>query len=81
MANGDVTEAIGKAVACTAIQGALLATLLKRNLISKEDAATLTGVASAAITAMPGVTDDAKVLAQAALRGFASTYLKGVTRN
>ncbi len=77
---GDVAEALGKATALICLQAALVATLVTKNILSIEDAASLTGIASDTLSALEGLSEDARVLAESALRGFAQSWTKRVTR-
>jgi hypothetical protein len=77
----DVAEALGKATALICLQTALVAALKAKGVLTDSELATLSGVANETLVAMEGVPDDARELAQSALRGFASSWLKRVTRN
>jgi hypothetical protein len=77
----DIAEARGGAAANACIMAALVATFLTKGLLTKEDAATLTGVAQTALDNMKELPEDARELGNAALRGFAKSWTKLVTRN
>ena len=77
----DVAEALGKATALICLQTALVAALKAKGVLTDSEVATLSGVASETLVAMEGVPDDARELAQSALRGFALSWSKRVTRN
>jgi hypothetical protein len=77
----DVAEALGKATALICLQTALVAALKAKGVLTDSEVATLSGVANETLVAMEGVPDDARELAQSALRGFALSWSKRVTRN
>lgn len=81
MLHSDLDKASGKAAAIIAIQSALIAKLITRNVLTREDAAELTGFASVSIKTMLGLSDGAREMAESALKGFAGSWLKDVTRN
>ena len=81
MSELDADETAGKTAAIIAIQSALVARLITRNVITREEAAEMTAAASAAVETMDGLSADAKIIGEAVLKGFASSWLKGVTRN
>jgi hypothetical protein len=76
----DIAEAIGEATAAISLQSALVAMLVMKEVLTPDDAATLTGTARAGLSIMP-ISDGAKILAEAALSGFAKTYTKFLTKN
>ena len=76
-----VAEAIGKATAVVCVHTALIRLMFRRNLISNEDVATLSGEAELALRTMDGLSAGATEMAQAALRGFARAWTKAVTKN
>jgi hypothetical protein len=77
----DIAEAMGKANAAICIQGAIVAMLVTAGVLSEADIATISGIASQALSGMEGVNDGAKELGQSALRGFAKTWTKFVVKN
>lgn len=77
----DLAEGIGKATAAICIQSALVGSLISKGVLTVEDAATLTGAASERLSRMEGLPEDARVIAEAALRGIATTWTKLVTKN
>jgi hypothetical protein len=77
----DLAEALGKATAMICIQTALVATLKAKGILADSDVASLSGLANDALTALPDVPDDARVVAHAALRGLAKAWTRRVTRN
>ena len=77
----DIAEAIGKATAAICLQSAFVGVLIAKGVITVADAATVSGVAGEALSTMEGVPPDARELAEAAIRGFASSCTKRVTRN
>jgi hypothetical protein len=77
----DSAEAIGKATASVCVQTALVRLLLRRGLLTPEDVATLAGEAETALGLMGGLSEESIVLAQSALRGFAQSWTKPVTKN
>jgi hypothetical protein len=77
----DIADALGKATAVICIQVALLATLVNKKVLTKDEAATLTALANQSLEVIPGVSDDVKMIAESTLRGFAKTWTKHVTRN
>jgi len=76
-----IVEALGKADACICIQSALVAMLINNKLMTMADAATLSGLASETLKEMQGVRADARVMAESAIRGFAKSCTKRLTRN
>ena len=76
----DIADALGKATAVICIQVALLATLVNKKVLTKDEG-TLTALANQSLEVMPGVSDDVKMMAESTLRGFAKTWTKHVTRN
>jgi len=77
----DIAEALGKINALLMIQNALIARLFTKRILSEEDAATIAGVAGEALSDMEGLSEEARELAQSALRGYAKTSTKRVTKN
>ena len=77
----DVGEALGKATPLICLQTALVAALKAKGVLTDSEVATLSGVANETLVAMEGMPDDAMELAQSALRGFALSWSKRVTRN
>ena len=76
-----IAESIGKSSAVICVHTALIRNLFSKGLISAEDVATLAAEAQNALTSMEGLSHDSLVMAQAALRGFALSWTKVVTRN
>jgi hypothetical protein len=76
-----IAEGIGKSAAVVCVHTALIRLLFRKKLISAEDVATLAGEAETALTSMDGLSAESLVMAQAALRGFASSWTKVVTKN
>lgn len=76
----DIAEAIGKATAATALQGAMVAVLVSKGLMTLADAADITATATAglAIFRLPA---DAEEMAKAAIRGFAASVAQNVTQH
>jgi hypothetical protein len=73
----DIAEAIGKATAAICLQGAFVGALIAKEIISAEDAATVTGIANEGLGLSPAVRE----MAEAAIRGFAKSWTKRITRN
>jgi hypothetical protein len=71
----------GDSLALICLQTALVAALKAKGVLTDSEVATLSGVANETLVAMEGVPDDARELAQSALRGFALSWSKRVTRN
>lgn len=76
-----LAEATGKASASLFLNAALVAALVVRGILPREDAATLAADATTALLATEGLSDDAKLIGQGALRGFSRTWTRLVTRN
>ena len=76
-----IAEAIGKATAIVSTQAALIRLMLRKNLLTNEDVATLAGEAEMVLRSMEGLSAEASELAQRAVRGFASSWTKAVTKN
>ena len=76
----DIAEAIGKATAAICLQGAFVGALMAKGVISAEDAATVTGVANEGLKAMQGLSPAVREMAEAAIRGFAISWTKRITR-
>jgi hypothetical protein len=72
----DISEALGKATAVICIQAALIEMLGSKNLLASDDVSTLLGLANGTLEHLPGVSDGSRLMAQAALRGFASVVVK-----
>jgi hypothetical protein len=77
----DIAEALGKATAAICLEAALTAVLVKKRLLTIPDAAELTGIANQTLKDMEGLSHEARELAESALRGFAGSYTKRITRN
>ncbi len=77
----DIAEASGKATASLCLHAALVGSLVRKGLLSMEDAAELTGVSNEMLRGFDGLSDGARTLAEASLRGFAQAWTKHVTRN
>ncbi len=77
----DIADALGKGAAVISIQAALIGMLISKKILTEGDAGTLTGVASQGVSTLEDLSDEARELGQAALRGFAKTYMKHVTKN
>jgi hypothetical protein len=77
----DLAEAIGKASAGLCLQAAIVAALVDNGSLSRADAATLAAHATVALHATFGISDDAKMIGESALRGFSTSWTKLVTRN
>jgi hypothetical protein len=77
----DIAEALGKATAAICLQAAIVAMFVNKRLMTIEDAAELTGLASLTLQEMSDLPDDAKLLAESALRGFAASYTKRIRQN
>jgi hypothetical protein len=77
----DIAEAIGKATAAICLEGALVAVLVTKGILTNGEAAELTGLADVALTELEGIPDDVRLLAASALRGFAGSWTKHVTKN
>jgi hypothetical protein len=75
----DIAEAIGKASAAVCLQSALVETLRRKGILSDEEIATLTGLASISLRNME-LSEDAAELAEASLRGVAKTYAKPLSK-
>jgi hypothetical protein len=70
----DIAEALGKANAIICIQTALVTSLKMKGLLTDGEVATLSGVANETLSAMSGLPDDVRELAESVLRGFAKTW-------
>lgn len=77
----DLGEAIGKATAAIALQGAIISALVLKGIFTIADVATISGVASDALDAMQGLSEEAKMLGKSTLSGFAQSWTKHLTRN
>lgn len=77
----DIDEAVGKANAYLMIQSAVISMLILKGVFSEGDAATIAGVASQQLSAMEGLSEQARTLAQDALRGYAKSWTATLTRN
>jgi hypothetical protein len=77
----DIDEALGKVNAHTCLLAAVVGTLVTKGLLTKGDAASLTGIASETLSGMEGVTDYARALGESALRGFAEAWTEHITKN
>jgi hypothetical protein len=80
MTDDDAAEAIGKASAAISIQAALIARLLAKRILTAEEVVTLTGDASIRLESM-NLAEDAKTMADAALRGIATMWTLIVPKN
>jgi hypothetical protein len=77
----DIADARGQGAANSCLMAALVATFVSKGLLAREDAATLTGIAQIALDGLPDLSEDARELANSALRGFARSWGKLVTSN
>jgi hypothetical protein len=77
----DIAEALGKANTIICIQTALVSSLNRKAVLTNGEVATLSAVANETLSAMSGLPDDVRELAESVLRGFAKTWTKRVTRN
>ncbi|MGC2414587.1 MAG: hypothetical protein WA459_18060, partial [Stellaceae bacterium] len=78
----DIAEARGVGVANNCLMAAIVATLVTKGILTGDDTATLTGTAKTAIDRISedDLPADAREMANAALRGFATAWLRLVTR-
>jgi predicted transcriptional regulator len=77
----DLAEAIGKASASLCLNAAIVAALVARGALSREDAATLAAHATEALRATAGLSDDAKEIGETCLRGYSRSWTRLVARN
>ena len=76
----DEIEILGKSNAAICVQGALIRMFLRKGILTNDDVATLSGEASKAATLL-GLSPDVQMITDAAIRGFAQAWVKGVTTN
>jgi hypothetical protein len=76
----DIAEAIGKASASTALILGLMAVLKDKGLITHEDGALITALASAELKAFAGLTPESVEMAESAIRGAARAWTKRLTK-
>jgi hypothetical protein len=77
----DIADARGQGIANSCIMAALVATFVTKGLLTNDEAATLTGAAQTALDAKKDLPADTRELANAAVRGFAQSWTKLVTRH
>lgn len=79
----DLAEARGVGAANNCLMAAIVAALVTNGTLTGDDAATLTGAAQTTLDQIPedALPADAREMANSALRGFARSYLRLVTRN
>jgi hypothetical protein len=77
----DVAEANGKATATFCLLGALIIMLAKKGVITADEAAELTGQASAGLKAMPELPEDVQFLADSCLRGLAKSLTRTLAKH
>ena len=76
----DVAEALGSSKAYLATLGALIAVLVNKGALNDSDAATISGEAKLRLDAIK-MSDDARTMADAALKGLTTGWTKNITRN
>jgi hypothetical protein len=77
----DIAEALGKSNAVICLQSALIAMLVNKRVMTMADAAELTGVANEILKQMEDISDDARVIAEASLRGLSRSYVRRIKTN
>jgi hypothetical protein len=77
----DIADVRGRAEALTCIMAAMVASFVNKGLLAKDEAATLTSAAKTLLDNVKDFPDDARLLADSALRGFARSWTKLVTIN
>lgn len=77
----DKAEWQGKATAALCVQAALVAQLVSKKLITRDEAASLAAAASQALQEIPGLSEDAKTLGESAIKGFSQSWSKLVVRH
>jgi hypothetical protein len=77
----DVFQAAGVAAATLALQTGLIAALLDKNLLTREDIASITGVADAALSQVSTLEPEARAIAEILLRGAAKSMTAKLTKN
>ena len=76
-----LSEAIGKADAMICLFSALTVTLVARNVLTKEDMATLPGDAAGMLDALGPMSAETKQKADSVLKGLSASWSTVVTRN
>ena len=77
----DIADARGNAAANNCILSAIVATLVSKGNLTKEEAVTLPGMAQKAFDRISDLPADARELGNSAIRGFARAWISLVTRN
>ena len=77
----DIADALGKSAAAICIQSALFGALVTKGILKIEDAALISGTASQGLAVFSGLSPEGRLMAEAAIRGFATTWTSRVTRN
>jgi hypothetical protein len=76
-----LAEGIGRAVANDCLIIALVMTLVRRGHLTRDDAATLPGLANTALDTIEELDEDVRTMAHAHLRGLSSSFVKLVTQH
>ena len=76
-----LSEAIGKANAMISLFSALTVTLVSKDVLTREDMATLPGIALQMLDALGDMPVEAREKAESVLKGFSSPWSTAVTRN
>jgi hypothetical protein len=77
----DIAEAIGKATASIAIQGALVATLIRKDVITLGEAAEINAIALEGLEKVFRLGPMPDEMAKSAIRGFAASLAQHLTRH